>query len=75
MGILINGKYYKDPSQAPQQAQAVVGSQLQAYNITKAGEKHDLDLIQPYNPDGTPNKQFAQQYPELAKDYNMGDLL
>lgn len=75
MGILLNGKYYKDHSQAPQQVQANVGQQLQKYNIEAQGQKHDMDLIQPYLPNGKPNPDFAKYYPELAKDYNMEELL
>lgn len=71
MGIIINGKYYKDPSKAPTQDRAVVGAQLQAYNLTSQGQKHDMDLIQPWNTDGTPNQEFIKYYPKEAKEYGM----
>lgn len=71
MGILINGKYYKDPADAPSQAQAVVGSQLQRYNLDSQAQKHDMDLIQPYLPDGSANPDFIKYYPKEAKEYGM----
>ena len=71
MGVLVNGKYYKDASQAPTQAQAVVGNQLQSYNLESQAKKHDLDLIQPYVPDGSPNPDFQKYYPAEAKEYGM----
>jgi hypothetical protein len=71
VGILINGKYYKDPSQAPKQDRAVVGGQLQAYNIASQATKHDMDLIQPWNNDGTPNPEFKKYYPKEAIEYGM----
>lgn len=70
-GILINGKYYKDPKDAPAQAQAVVGSQLQSYNLESQAQKHDMDLIQPYLSDGSPNPEFVKYYPAEAKEYGM----
>lgn len=75
MGILLNGKYYKNPEDAPRQVNAVVGSQLSSYNLDSASKKHDMDLIQPYNSDGKPNPDFAKYYPELAKEYGMEELL
>lgn len=75
MGILINGKYYRNPEDAPEQAQASVGQQLKSYNLEAQGNKHDMDLIQPYNSEGKPNPDFAKYYPELAKDYGMEGLL
>lgn len=71
MGILLNGKYYKDPKDAPAQAQAVVGSQLQNYTLESQAQKHDMDLIQPYLSDGSPNPDFIKYYPKEAKEYGM----
>lgn len=71
MGILIGGKYYKDPKDAPSQKQAIVGSQLQSYNLESQYRKHDMDLIQPYLSDGTPNPDFVKYYPKEAKEYGM----
>ena len=71
MGILLNGKYYKDPKDAPFNAKAVVGSQLQSYNLESQAKKHDMDLIQPYLGDGSPNPDFIKYYPKEAKEYGM----
>jgi hypothetical protein len=71
MGILINGKYYKDKKDAPIQAQAVVGSQLQSYNLESQANKHDMDLIQPWQSDGSPNPDFIKYYPKEGKEYGM----
>ena len=71
MGILLGGKYYKDPKDAPIQHQAVVGSQLQSYNLESQAQKHDMDLIQPYLGDGSPNPDFIKYYPKEAKEYGM----
>lgn len=74
MGVLINGKYYKDPKDAPVQAQAVVGSQLQSYNLESQAQKHDMDLIQPWLADGSANPDFIKYYPEEAKAYGMEEI-
>lgn len=71
MGTLLNGKYYKDIKDAPFQSKAVVGSQLQSYNLESQAKKHDMDLIQPYLPDGSPNPDFIKYYPKEAKEYGM----
>ena len=71
MGVLINGKYYKNPEDAPTQDMAVVGQQLQRYNLESQAQKHDMDLIQPYGPDGKPNPDFIKYYPQEAKEYGM----
>lgn len=74
MGILINGKYYKNPEDAPVQHQAVVGQQLQRYNLESQAQKHDMDLIQPYLADGSPNPDFIKYYPKEAQEYGMEGL-
>ena len=74
MGILIGGKYYKDPKDAPIQHQAVVGSQLQSYNLESQAQKHDMDLIQPYLGDGSPNPDFIKYYPREANESGMEEL-
>lgn len=71
MGILLNGTYYKNPKDAPFQAKAIVGSQLQSYNLESQAKKHDMDLIQPYLSDGSPNPDFIKYYPKEAKEYGM----
>lgn len=29
---------------------------------------HKSELIRPFNPDGTPNQEFIEQYPDLAEN-------
>lgn len=71
MGILIQGKYYKNPEDAPVQTQPAIGSQVQSYNLEAQAKKHDMDLIQPYLSDGSPNPDFIKYYPKEAKEYGM----
>jgi len=74
MGTLLNGKYYRDAKDVPEQAHAIVGSQLQSYNLESQANKHDMDLIQPYLSDGTPNPEFIKYYPKEAKEYGMEEV-
>lgn len=71
MGILIEGKYYKNPEDAPKRSQAIVGAQIQRYNLESSAKQHDMDLIQPYLGDGSPNPEFIKYYPKEAKEYGM----
>lgn len=74
MGTLLNGKYYRDSREVPIQAQAIVGSQLQNYNLESQASKHDMDLIQPYLSNGEPNPEFIKYYPKEAKEYGMEEV-
>ena len=37
--------------------------------LTNEAIAHAHELIQPHNPDGSPNQDFIDYYPESAKDY------
>lgn len=37
--------------------------------LTNEAIAHAHELIQPHNPDGSPNQNFIDYYPESAKDY------
>ena len=37
--------------------------------LTNEAITHAHELIQPHNPDGSPNQDFIDYYPESAKDY------
>lgn len=37
--------------------------------LTNEATAHAHELIQPNNPDGSPNQDFIDYYPESAKDY------
>lgn len=71
MGVLINGKYYKNPSEAPQEARAAIGTQVDSWSRSNTAQRFDMELIQPYLPDGTPNPDFVKYYPKEAKEYGM----
>ena len=71
MGILVGGKYYKNASEAPQEAHAVVGTQVLSYGRESASKRYDMELIQPYLADGKPNPDFIKYYPKEAKEYGM----
>lgn len=74
MGILVNGKYYKNPSEAPQEARAIVGTQTTSYGRESAAQRFDMELIQPYLEDGKPNPDFIKYYPKEAKEYGMVEV-
>lgn len=68
MGVIRGGKYY--PDELPTDSQVIgVASIARNSRIDRDYEEHAQDLIQPYNPDGTPNQDFIDYYPEQAKDY------
>lgn len=71
MGILINGKYYRDASQAPKEASPVIGTQIDSWSRSYNAQKYDMELIQPYLPSGEPNPDFIKYYPKEAKEYGM----
>lgn len=37
--------------------------------LTNEAIAHAHELIQPHNPDGSPNQDFIDYYPDSAKDY------
>ena len=71
MGVLLDGKYYKNPEDAPSQSFAAVGAQLEGYNLHHQAQKYDRELIQPWLPDGNPNPEFIKYFPKEAKEYGM----
>lgn len=71
MGIIRNGKYYADETAAPEQRNTTIDGIAQQNRLEREYEKHAHDLIQPHNPDGTPNKDFIDYYPEDAKNHGM----
>lgn len=71
MGILVKGKYYKNPEDAPQEHYAHIGTQIESYSRSSAAQRFDMELIQPYLSDGTPNPDFIKYYPKEAKEYGM----
>lgn len=67
MGMIVNGVYYPDGQLPPENkpSTTVAGIHEQG-TFERTYEKHAHELIQPHHPDGTPNKDFADYYPEDA---------
>lgn len=69
---IINGKVYYDGSRPDV---TVVDDNIRDINADSKLErdlrKHAHELIQPWNPDGTPNEDFIAYYPDEAKEYGM----
>lgn len=71
MGMIVNGVYYPDDDAAPKPdapSTTVAGIHEQG-KFQRIYEKHAHELIQPNNPDGSINKDFADYYPEDAKNH------
>lgn len=67
---IINGKVYEGanrPKDKPHDA--TVADIEQSGRLERAYRNHAHDLIQPYNPDGTPNQDFINYYPQDAVRY------
>lgn len=68
MGVIRGGKYY--PDELPTSSAVIgVASIARSSSIDRDYESHAQDLIQPFNPDGTPNQDFIDYYPEESKQY------
>lgn len=67
MGVIIDGVYYPDgePPKDTTPSTTVAGIHEQG-KYERMYEKHAHELIQPNNPDGSVNKDFADYYPEDA---------
>lgn len=71
MGVIRNGKFYADETAVPQQRSTTLDGINLGGRLDREYEKHAHDLIQPHNPDGTPNQDFIDYYPEDAKEHGM----
>jgi len=69
MGTIINGKFYPDVTPEQQEKNTTVNNIATEGDFSRQVEEHAHDLIQPHNPDGTPNQDFIDYYPEDAKNY------
>ena len=47
----------------------IISTISQENKLTNEAMAHAHELIQPHNPDGSPNQDFIDYYPESAKDY------
>ena len=71
MGVLINGKYYPDKKVEKRKPSTTIDGIYEDGKITRMAKEHAHDLIQPNNPDGTPNQDFIDYYPEDAKRHGL----
>lgn len=70
MGILIDGKYYRNKKPGDvRRAAPVIANQSDVFQRTSEYQKFDRELVQPYLADGTPNPEFIKHYPEESKEY------
>ena len=68
MGIIIDGKYYPDSTAGtPTKSSSTIKAIHEDGAITRQAKAHAHNLIQPNNPDGTPNQAFIDYLPEDAK--------
>ena len=68
MGVLYNGKYYKD-GEIPQDDIPPIARQAQLSSLAMEAQKHDRELVQPYLPNGELNPEFEKHYPEVVKEW------
>lgn len=74
MGVLYNGKYYKD-GEIPQDDLPPIARQAQMSTLAMDAQKHDRELVQPYLPNGELNPEFEKHYPEVVKDWKEQGVL
>ena len=60
----------RDDNQQPDSSSNTTISTIsQDSRLTNETIPHAYELIQPHNPNGSPNQDFIDYYPESAKDY------
>lgn len=72
MGILVDGKWYKDESEAQKKLKdrsAPIAKQSRIFEMSQEAQKFDRELIQPYTADGEPNPEFIKHYPQESREY------
>lgn len=69
MGIIRNGKYYKDEQSVPEERSTTLENARDSHDTARQYEAHAHHLIQPNNPDGSVNQDFIDYYPEDAKNH------
>lgn len=69
MGVIRDGVYYADEVDKPVRANTVVKDIAVEGSLSRQYDDHAHELIQPHNPDGTPNEDFIEYYPDIAKEY------
>jgi len=69
MGLIKNGVYYPDVVDNAAPGSNVVKSIAADNRLDREYENHAHELIQPNLPDGSPNPDFIEYYPDVSKDY------
>lgn len=70
MGVLIDGTYYPEGRAKPSKGHApTVARQNSVYQKTAEYQRFDMELVQPYLPNGQPNPEFIKFYPKEAVEY------
>lgn len=68
-GYILNGKYVR-AGNTPDSAKSVRKQPLHGqYETDRMREEFRKDLVQPYLPNGKPNKEFVDAFPERAEGY------
>lgn len=72
MGMIVDGVYYPDksPGKAPEPSTTLAGIHHDG-KISQMYRENAHELIQPHHPDGTPNQDFIDYYPEDAKNHGI----
>lgn len=69
MGVIIAGRYYPDGEAPKEERSTTIAGIHEQGKLERIYEKHAHELIQPNHPDGSINKDFADYYPEDAKNH------
>ncbi len=70
MGAIIDGVYHSEVVKpATDKPSTTVSNIHEQAKFQRIYEKHAHELIQPNKPDGTPNQDFIDYYPEDAKNH------
>lgn len=71
MGVIRNGIYYPDEQPDKLDRSTTLENARQSASMDRQYEDHAHNLIQPYGPDGKPNQDFIDYFPEDAKKHGM----
>jgi hypothetical protein len=67
MGMIINGKYYKDADM--NKLRTKTNSMYKQHEHDRQRKDFAREILQPFDRHGNPNEQFVEAYPEEAKEY------
>lgn len=67
-GAIVNGKFGQYCQKCIEGVQRIADPGHAQYSRDKDRDDHEVDLIQPWDSKGTPNREFIRHYPEESKD-------